>query len=88
MNTKPKRNPTEIIDQMIVALGDKKPAGAESLRKLKRDHMFRAPETHGRTWSDMQEILYDEILADTPNDDFSEEQKACIRLFTDNPNIV
>jgi len=50
--------------------------------------MFRAPETHGRTWSDMQEILYDEILADTPNEDFSEEQKACIRLFTDNPNIV
>lgn len=88
MNTKTNRNPDEVIDQLIAALGDKKPAGADSLRKLKIDHRYRAPETHGRTWSDMQEILHEEIIADTPKEDFTNEQKACIRIFTNNPNIV
>ena len=89
MNTvKPKRNISEVIDQMIAALGDKKPSAIESLKNTKAESGWRAPELEHLTWRQVQEILHDEILADTPPEEFSDEQKAVIRIFTDNPNIV
>ena len=89
MNTTPNRNPSEVIDQMIEACGDKHRTAVIELQKVKSDDVYRAPEMKGRTWKQMQEILHDEILAGAASpDDFTEIQKAVVRIFTGNPNAV
>lgn len=87
--TKASRNPTEVIDQIIKALGGYEhwPIACDDLERLKVTHSFRAPELNHLTWEAMTEIM-ERVVGDIEPKDFNEQQKAAIRIFTDNPNIV
>lgn len=85
---KPARNPGDVIDKMIEALGDTKPTVIPTLLQVKSDSSFTAPEAQRRHWLRLQEIIHEDIIADTPPNEFTEQQKAVIRIFTDNPNAV
>ena len=82
------RKLTDVIDQIIEALGDTKPTIIPELLQMKSDSSFTAPEAQSRHWQSVQRILNEDILADTPPEDFTEEQKKVIRIFTNNPSIV
>lgn len=90
MNTqeKPARNPSEVIDKMVEALGNEYPQAVVEFTRIKRDSAFRAPEMQRPTWAEMQEVLHDIVLRGTAKADLSETQKAVIRIFTDNRDIV
>lgn len=88
MNTATNRKPADVIDQIIKALGETKSSVIPHLLQVKSDSEFTAPEAQSRHWQRLQQIVNEDIVADTPPEDYTEEQKAVIRIFTNNPNIV
>lgn len=85
-----KRNPEEVIDKMIEALGgyESRPVACDKLECIKQDNRFRAPELAYITWNEVQEVLERTIIGRSEIGQFDEGQKAAIRIFTDNPNAV